>query len=94
MSAGSASGTTVGKLGIWSLELRGRDSGAVREAAAELDSQGWGALWIAGATGPGIWSDAERLLSSAPSAAVALGGHEHLEPGCPHRPTGAPAADG
>jgi probable F420-dependent oxidoreductase len=73
MSNGSASLATVGKLGIWSLELRGRDSAAVRDAAAELDSQGWGALWIAGATGPGIWSDAERLLSSAPNAAVALG---------------------
>ncbi len=73
MSNGSASQATVGKLGIWSLELRGRDSAAVRDAAAELDSQGWGALWIAGATGPGIWSDAERLLSSAPSTAVALG---------------------
>lgn len=73
MSNGSAAQATVGKLGIWSLELRGRDSGAVRDAAAELNSQGWDALWIAGATGPGIWSDAERLLSSAPNAAVALG---------------------
>jgi len=73
MSNGSASSATVGKLGIWSLELRGRDTGAVRDAAAELDSQGWSALWIAGATGPGIWSDAQRLLSSAPNAAVALG---------------------
>ncbi len=73
MSNGSASQATVGKLGVWSLELRGRDSGAVRDAASELDEQGWGALWIAGATGPGIWSDAERLLSSTPNAAVALG---------------------
>jgi probable F420-dependent oxidoreductase len=62
----------VGRLGVWSLELRG-SGGQVADAAAELDDQGWGALWIAGATGPGIWSDAERLLSAAPHAAVALG---------------------
>lgn len=73
MNNGSATQATVGALGIWSLELRGADAGAIRDAAAELDSQGWGALWIAGANGPGIWSDAERLLSSAPNAAVALG---------------------
>lgn len=73
MDIGTAAAPRMGKLGIWSLELRGPNPGAVRSAAAELDAQGWGTLWIAGATGSGIWSDAEHLLSSAPNTTVALG---------------------
>jgi probable F420-dependent oxidoreductase len=63
----------AGRLGIWSLELRGADKPEIKAAAAELDDLGWRALWIAGANGPGIWSDAEGLLSSAARATVALG---------------------
>ena len=62
----------LGTVGIWSFELRGK-TGAERDAAAELHERGWGALWIAGAGGPGIWADAERLLSAGTRAAVALG---------------------
>ena len=65
--------TPLGRLGIWSLELRGPNKPEIREAAAALDAQGWRALWIAGAAGPGLWGDADGLLSSAPRASVAFG---------------------
>ena len=63
----------LGRLGIWSLELRGPGKAEIQDAAAELDADGWRALWIAGANGPGIWTDADGLLSSAPHATVAFG---------------------
>lgn len=62
----------IGKVGIWSFELRGK-SGEEADAAAELHERGWGALWIPGAGGPGIWADAERLLAAGSGAKVALG---------------------
>ncbi|MDQ0896048.1 TIGR03620 family F420-dependent LLM class oxidoreductase [Agromyces ramosus] len=68
-----ASVAPVGRLGIWSLELRGADKARIHDAAAALDSQGWSALWIAGANGPGLWPDAEGLLSAAPHTSVAFG---------------------
>ncbi|MFB2600065.1 hypothetical protein ACEXQE_19935 [Herbiconiux sp. P17] len=63
----------LGRLGIWSLELRGPGEPEVHDAAAGLDADGWRALWIAGANGPGIWADADGLLSAAPHATVAFG---------------------
>jgi hypothetical protein len=43
----------LGRLGIWSVELRLGDPGEIREAAAELDELGWGTLWIPGLGGGG-----------------------------------------
>jgi probable F420-dependent oxidoreductase len=61
------------RLGIWSLDLRGPDKRVIHQAAAGLGEDGWRALWIAGANGPGIWSDAEGLLAAAPHITVAFG---------------------
>ena len=63
----------LGRVGIWSMELRGGDRGEVADAAAELDEAGWGALWIPGAGAPGIWEDADHLLDSTERTSVALG---------------------
>jgi probable F420-dependent oxidoreductase len=63
----------IGRLGIWSLELRGADPSAAGDAAAELDEAGWGALWLAGAGGPGIWRSASHLLAATTRLSVALG---------------------
>jgi probable F420-dependent oxidoreductase len=71
-TAGSAH-ADIGRLGIWSLELRGGDSAAVGDAAAELDEAGWGALWIAGAGGSGIWESTDQLLAATTRLSVALG---------------------
>ncbi|MCU1415452.1 MAG: class F420-dependent oxidoreductase [Microbacteriaceae bacterium] len=73
MHGETVSGATIGRLGLWSMELRGSNKPEIHEAAAALDDQGWRAFWIAGANGPGLWSDAEGLLSSAPHASVAFG---------------------
>ncbi|MGY5036149.1 TIGR03620 family F420-dependent LLM class oxidoreductase [Streptomyces sp. 900116325] len=63
----------VGRTGIWSIELRTADPGAVQDAAAELDALGFGALWIPGLGGGDILGDSERLLSATRSAKVAVG---------------------
>jgi hypothetical protein len=63
----------IGRLGIWSLELRGADPSAAGDAAAELDEAGCGALWLAGAGGPGIWRSASHLLAATTRLSVALG---------------------
>jgi probable F420-dependent oxidoreductase len=73
MYSEAASWASIGRLGLWSMELRGSDKGEIRDAASALDGDGWRALWIAGANGPGLWTDAEGLLSSAPHATVAFG---------------------
>lgn len=73
MHGETVSGATIGRLGLWSMELRGSNKPEIHDATAALDDQGWRALWVAGANGPGLWSDAEGLLSSAPHASVAFG---------------------
>lgn len=73
MVAAESAHADISRLGIWSLELRGGDPSETGDAAAELDEAGWGALWIAGAGGPGIWRDAARLLVATSRLSVALG---------------------
>lgn len=69
----STSRARIGRLGVWSLQLRGANKAEIHDAAAALDDEGWRALWIAGANGPGLWSDAGGLLSSAPNVTIAFG---------------------
>jgi probable F420-dependent oxidoreductase len=64
---------SLGRVGIWSMELRGAARPEVREAAAELDDLGFRALWIPGLDGSGALDDVEHLLGAAPRATVALG---------------------
>jgi probable F420-dependent oxidoreductase len=65
--------TSLGRLGIWSPELRG-GSAAGLDAAAELDQAGWGAIWLpAGANRRSMWDDAGDLLAHAPRLSVAFG---------------------
>jgi len=63
----------LGKIGLWSMALRGGAAGPKVEAAAELDELGYGALWIPGATDHGVLEDASLLLGATRSAAVATG---------------------
>ncbi|MGW2031550.1 TIGR03620 family F420-dependent LLM class oxidoreductase [Streptomyces sp. NPDC001811] len=64
----------IGTTGIWSPELRLHgDSGEIADAAAELDSHGWGALWIPGLGGGDILGDTERLLAATENTTVATG---------------------
>ncbi|MCQ1957569.1 TIGR03620 family F420-dependent LLM class oxidoreductase [Arthrobacter sp. zg-Y826] len=63
----------LGSVGIWSIELGGAEPATAAEAAAELHSQGWGAIWLVGAGGHGLWDSAERILQAGTQASVAFG---------------------
>lgn len=63
----------LGRVGIWSIGLRNDDPGeaeAIRAAAAELESLGYGALWLGGS--PGV-DHALPLLEVTSRIAVATG---------------------
>lgn len=63
----------IGKVGIWSMELRFGDKGQGSEAAAELDELGYGALWIPGGIDDGAPADVERLLAATRRTTIATG---------------------
>lgn len=63
----------IGKVGIWSLELRFGDKAQANEAAAELDELGYGALWIPGGIDSGAPQDVERLLAATRRTTIATG---------------------
>lgn len=65
--------TRLGRIGIWSLELRFGDSGQAADAAAELDELGFGALWIPGGVGGDVLGTVNRLLSATRNAVIATG---------------------
>jgi probable F420-dependent oxidoreductase len=63
----------LGRIGIWSSELRHGDPGQTADAAAELDDLGFGALWIPGEMGADLLKYVSRLLSATRVTTVATG---------------------
>lgn len=63
----------LGKVGIWSMELRFGDPVRGGEVAAELDDLGFGAIWIPGGIDDGVPADVVRLLGHTKKAAIATG---------------------
>jgi probable F420-dependent oxidoreductase len=63
----------LGRLGIWSMELRFGDPAAGAETAAELEELGAGALWIPGGIDDAVLGDIDRLLSATKRLALATG---------------------
>jgi probable F420-dependent oxidoreductase len=63
----------LGRVGIWSGQLRRADPSAITEAAAELDELGFGAIWIPGGHGGDVFGDVARLLTATTRATVATG---------------------
>jgi probable F420-dependent oxidoreductase len=63
----------LGRVGIWSGQLRRADPSAITEAAAELDELGFGAIWIPGGHGGDVFGDVARLLAATSSTTVATG---------------------
>ena len=63
----------IGRVGVWSMELRYGDHAAIDEAAAELDELGYGALWIPGAIDGAVLGDVDRLLSATSRIVIATG---------------------
>jgi probable F420-dependent oxidoreductase len=65
--------TRLGRIGVWSLELRFGDPGQAVDAAAELDELGFGALWIPGGVGGDVLGDVSRLQSATRNTVIATG---------------------
>jgi alkanesulfonate monooxygenase SsuD/methylene tetrahydromethanopterin reductase-like flavin-dependent oxidoreductase (luciferase family) len=63
----------LGRIGIWSMELRTGDAAEVCDAAAELDEIGYPTLWIPGLSGQGAMQRVEELLGATRRANVATG---------------------
>jgi probable F420-dependent oxidoreductase len=63
----------LGRIGIWSGQLRRGDPEQTRDAAAELDQLGFFGLWIPGGAGGDVLGDADRLLGATKRAVVATG---------------------
>lgn len=64
---------SLGRIGVWSTELRFGDHRQAALAAAELDELGYGALWIPGGIGGDITGDIDRLLAATTRATIATG---------------------
>lgn len=64
---------TIGKVGLWSLEMRFGDKALSSAAAEELDALGYGAVWIPGGIDDGAPADVERLLAATSRMTIATG---------------------
>lgn len=69
----TGSGPDLGRIGIWSLELRFGDRGEAADAAAELDELGYAALWVPGGVGGDITCDLDHLLDATSRTTIATG---------------------
>jgi epoxide hydrolase len=63
----------VGRVGIWSPELRLGPAGAVGDAATELEELGFTTVWLPGLDGTRILDDVETVLTATRTAVVATG---------------------
>ncbi|MCP5026646.1 MAG: TIGR03620 family F420-dependent LLM class oxidoreductase [Actinomycetia bacterium] len=63
----------IGTVGIWSGALDGHPAGAVRQAVAELDTQGWPCLWIPETVSRDPFVAAAMILEATPNLKVATG---------------------
>jgi probable F420-dependent oxidoreductase len=63
----------LGKVGVWSMELRLGPEDEAREMAAELEELGFGAIWIPGLSGQGVVPRAGSLLDATEDVTVAIG---------------------
>lgn len=75
MSVDDRSGAPVrlGSIGLWSSELRFGDAAGSREAVAELDALGFGAIWMPGGIGGDILPAVGRALDATSRATIATG---------------------
>lgn len=64
---------SVGKVGIWSMEMRFGDPGESNRMAGEIEAMGYGAIWIPGGIDDGAPADVERLLRATSSITIATG---------------------
>jgi probable F420-dependent oxidoreductase len=62
-----------GKIAVWSMELRFGEHSQTREALAELEQLGFGAVWIPGGVGGDFMSDVTRLLGATQRMMIGTG---------------------
>ncbi|MCB2076210.1 MAG: TIGR03620 family F420-dependent LLM class oxidoreductase [Novosphingobium sp.] len=63
----------LGKVGVWSMELRFGDPTLGEEIAGEIDELGYGALWIPGGIDDAVLGDVDRLLNATKKIVIATG---------------------
>ena len=63
----------IGRVGVWSMDMRFGDPAAVAEAAAELDELGYGALWIPGGIDDAVLGNVDALLSATSRLVICTG---------------------
>ena len=63
----------IGPVGVWSPHLQWQPASRAREAVAELDDLGFGAVWVGEATGKEALTHAAILLAASPRIVVATG---------------------
>ncbi|MER7348873.1 TIGR03620 family F420-dependent LLM class oxidoreductase [Streptomyces aurantiacus] len=63
----------LGRAGIWTFAFEGHPAGRVREAAAEIEELGYGAIWYGEAFGRDTFGQAWLLLSATRRLVVASG---------------------
>src|SRR3989475_6325884 len=63
----------IGRVGIWTFQLDQQPAAKAREAAAEVESLGFGALWIPEALGREAFTHAGILLAATKRLVVATG---------------------
>lgn len=63
----------LGKVGVWSGELRFGPAAQIADAAAELERLGYGAIWIPGGIGGDICADVGRLVAATKTCVIATG---------------------
>ncbi|EIV93295.1 TIGR03620 family F420-dependent LLM class oxidoreductase [Frankia sp. QA3] len=66
-------GHELGRVGVWTFAFDGQPANRVREAAAEIEELGYGALWYGEAFGRDTVGQAWLLLSATRNIAVASG---------------------
>lgn len=63
----------LGRIGIWSGQLRRGDRARSRDAVIELESLGYGTVWMPGGSWPEFFAIAEEQLAATHSISVACG---------------------
>jgi probable F420-dependent oxidoreductase len=63
----------IGRIGIWSTEMRFGDPAAIDTAAVELEELGYPMLWIPGGIDDAVLNDVARILSQTKRLAIGTG---------------------
>jgi probable F420-dependent oxidoreductase len=63
----------LGRVGIWTMDFDAHPAGAVRDAAAEIEELGYGALWLGEAFGREAFTQSALVLAATNRMTVATG---------------------